>query len=542
MIKRLVLMMAVLILLTLAIGCSQNSEEMTEPNEEIQEITLCESWGFEAGFPTIFTPGKHPNYQAAYYLANFYETLVNYHEGKIVPGLAESWAISADGLVYTFTLKQGIKFSDGADLNAAVVKKNLEMLPNLLGDYKGSTELISILFKEARIIDEYVIAVHLTSPYYGVLQDFAKPMPLGMMSPHAFNEDGTLSDQLLTYSMGTGPYMSAGQRVENTYTFVRNPNYGGEKPDLDKFHVKVIPDNEAKALALRNGEIDLIFGASKISYDGFQEFSKDGRYKAKTSAENVMTRFLGFNAAKEPFNDKQVRLAVSHAIDKESISVNLFYGLETKADNLLSRSLPYCDLELEPYEYDVEKAKQLLESAGWLDSDGDGIREKDGQELAGEILYKSDRAVNHDLALTIASSLKELGMEIKIIGFDLLAWYTEIQKGNYTIAYARTYGIPFDPYLTISNMSSEPLIDNSLAQGFAHVQDGNNIIKGLTALVNEQEIQEQYDFILNEVHENSSFVPISYIKELVIFDGDKIDDYQFHGQPSQFDAAGIRLK
>ena len=91
-------------------------------------------------------------------------------------------------------------------------------------------------------------------------------------------------------------------------------------------------------------------------------------------------------------------------------------------------------------------------------------------------------------------------------------------------------------------MSSEPLIDNSLAQGFAHVQDGNNIIKGLTALVNEQEIQEQYDFILNEVHENSSFVPISYIKELVIFDGDKIDDYQFHGQPSQFDAAGIRLK
>ena len=123
MIKRLVLMMTVLILLILVVGCSQNNEITNEMTEEIQEITLCESWGFEAGFPTIFTPGKHPNYQAAYYLANFYETLVNYQEGKIVPGLAESWAISTDGLVYTFTLKQGIKFSDGADFNAAVVKK-----------------------------------------------------------------------------------------------------------------------------------------------------------------------------------------------------------------------------------------------------------------------------------------------------------------------------------------------------------------------------------------------------------------------------------
>ncbi|MCG8515256.1 MAG: ABC transporter substrate-binding protein, partial [Halanaerobiales bacterium] len=312
--KSLLVMLAVLMSLTLVVGCSQNNETNSEPTEETQEITLCETWGFEAGFQTIFMTEHHPYTQTAYYLANFYETLVNYQGGKIIPGLAESWTISADGLVYTFTLKQGIKFSDGADFNAAVVKKNLEMLPNLLGDYKAAFGLIPVL-KEVRVIDEYVIAVHLTSPYYGALQDFAKPMPLGMMSPNAFNEDGTLSDKLLTHSLGTGPYMAAGQRAENMYTFVRNPHYEREKPGLDKFHVKVIPDNEAKALALRNGEIDLVFGAAKISYDGFQEFSEDSRYKAKTSAENVITRFLGFNAAKEPFNDKQVRLAVSHAID-----------------------------------------------------------------------------------------------------------------------------------------------------------------------------------------------------------------------------------
>ncbi len=542
MIKRLLSMTAaVFMILTLAVGCSQNSEEMSESDEDIQEITLCESWSFESGFSTIVTPENNTNYALSFYLANFYETLVNYEAGRIVPGLAESWSVSEDGLVYTFNLREDVKFSDGADFNAAVVKKNLAMRPDLLGDYKAGFEMIS-LFKEAEIIDEHVIAVHLTSPYYGTLQEFAKPMPLGMMSPNAFNEDGTLSDKLLTHSLGTGPYMSAGQSAENIYTFVRNPYYGGEKPEVDRFNVRVIPDNDAKALALRNNEIDLIFGASKISHDGFREFSEDRRYTGKVSAEKVITRFLGFNVSKEPFNDKQVRLAVSHAIDKESIAANLFYGLETKADNLLSRSLPYCDLELEPYAYNMEKARQLLEAAGWIDADGDGIREKGGQELAGEILYKSGMAVNHDLALTIASSLKEIGMEIRVTDLDMLAWHVEVQGGNYTIAHMKTYGIPFDPYLTISHMGSEPLIANKLAQGFVHVQDGNSIIKGVTGMVDEQEIQQQYDFILNEIHQNVSFVPISYIKELVVFNGDKIADYRFHGLPSQFDAAGIKLR
>ncbi len=536
---------AVFLFLTLAVGCWQGTgaiNSKSNQDKDVNEITLCESWGFEDGFPTVFTPGQNSNYQAAYYLANFYETLVNYQEGKIVPGLAESWSVSDNGLVYTFTLKKGVKFSDGADFNAAVVKKNLEMLPILLGDYKGSYENFSIFFKEAKIVDEHIVEVHLTSPYYGTLQDFAKPMPMGIMSPNAFNEDGTLSDKLLTQSMGTGPYMSEGQSGGNIYTFVRNPNYWGEKPYVDKFNVKVIPDNEAKALALRNGEIDMIFGSAKISYDGFKEFLEDRRYGAKTSDENVKTRFLGFNLEKEPFNDKKVRLAVSHVIDKQSICTNLFYGIETKADNLLSKSLPYCNIELEPYEHDVEKAKQLLETSGWADSDGDGIREKAGKKLGGEILYQTGNSVNHDLVLTLVSSLKEIGMEIKVTGLDLLAWYAEIQEGNYTMAYVKTYGLPFDPYTTIANMNSDPLMDNSLAQGFAHVKDGNSIIKGLASLVDESEIQDKYDFILKELHSNVSFVPISYMKELVVFDTEKIADYQFNDQPPNVDVAGIKLK
>ncbi|MCG8514876.1 MAG: ABC transporter substrate-binding protein, partial [Halanaerobiales bacterium] len=375
-----VMTMAVLMLVTLAAGCSQNSGEMSESNEDIQEITLCESWAFEQFFP-VLTPENSTNYGLSFYLANFYETLVNYEAGQIVPGLAESWSVSEDGLVYTFNLREGVKFSDGTDFNAAVVKKNLEMIPKLLGRFSGEFAEVTTLFKEIRVIDPSTVEIHLSSPYYAALQDFTKLNPLAMISPKAFNEDGTLSEELLTATLGTGPYRYEGQHVDHVYTFTKNPYYWGEEPEIDLFHIKVIPDNQAKALALRSGEIDLIFGVSRISYDGFQEFSQDKKYGALMSTENIKTRFICFNLARAPFNEPEVRLAISQALDKQELCDNLFYGIETGADTFFSRSLPYCDVALEPYQYNVDQAKEILEAAGWQDLDGDGIREKDGQQL-----------------------------------------------------------------------------------------------------------------------------------------------------------------
>lgn len=553
---------AIVMITTLFIGCTKNSEVLSnkgdqekldsgenevapsELPEKVNEITLCESWGFENGFSTVITPENNPNFGINYYLTNFYETLVNYEDGEIVPGLAKSWSVSEDGLIYTFNLREGVKFSDGEDFNADVVKKNIEMIPILSGKYNGAFALVTSLFKEVQVVDEYVVEVHLISPYYGTLQDFTKLNPLGMMSPNAFNENNTLSDKLLTATLGTGPYMFDSQTDGSLYTFVRNPNYHIEESDVDKFHIKVIPENESKSLALRNGEIDMIFGASKISYDGFNELSVDNKYGTGISNTSINTRYLCFNLAKEPFDDKNVRLAVSHAIEKQNICNNLFYGIETKADTFFNRSLPYCDVEVEPYEYDIEKAIQLLEESGWKDLDDDGIREKDGKKLEGEIIYVvSGRAASCDeLTLTFASFLKKIGMDIKVSGFDMMAWYEKMQKGDFTLVNKESYEIPNDPYTGVSNMNSDLMVDNALAQGLAHIEDGNSIIVKLSALVDKNEIQNQYNFILKEIHENAAFVPISYMKELIVFNSEKIANYEFNGQPCNFNASGIKLK
>ena len=94
---------------------------------------------------------------------------------------------------------------------------------------------------------------------------------MGIVSPNAFNEDLTTKEELMTQTMGTGPYMYAGDGDGASYTFVRNPNYWGEKPDVDEFPVEIIADPDAAVLALRNGEVDLLAGTSRLSFAGYTE-------------------------------------------------------------------------------------------------------------------------------------------------------------------------------------------------------------------------------------------------------------------------------
>ena len=167
-------------------GCASEPSSSSSASQEntVKEVTFCESWDFEGGFFSLQAPNvTNGTFGLYYFLTNFYETLVRYEDGEIVPGLAERWEVSPDELTYTFYLKQGIKFSDGTDFNAEAVKINLDNIPGILAEFNGGWGLTSTLLDEVNVVDEYTVAVKLTTPYYGALQDFAVPMPMSMMSP-----------------------------------------------------------------------------------------------------------------------------------------------------------------------------------------------------------------------------------------------------------------------------------------------------------------------------------------------------------------------
>lgn len=525
-------------LLTALTGCAQQSNSTAQT----KELTFCESWDFTSGFYTVLTPEVSTNYGVFYYMPNFYETLVNYDHGKFVPGLAEKWDVSDDGLVYTFHLKKNVKFSDGAAFDAQAVKKNLEAIPKNLGKYNGSYGTVSKLIKQIDVVDANTVQVHLSQPYYGTLKDFTMLNPMGMVSPNALNADGSPKEELKTATFGTGAYVYQGETDGTTYTFVQNPEYWGEKSQIEQFHVKVIPDNDAKLLALRNGEIDIIVGSDKISYDGFNEMKTAGGFAATASDVVTNTRWIGFNVKNTPFDDPNVRLAASYGIDKQSICDSLFSGIETKADTLFDLSMPYCNVEVTPHNYDKQKAVSLLEEAGWKDSDGDGIREKNGVLLQGEMIYITGTAMIDDLALAVSAQLKEIGMDVKARGMEMLDYYGETMKNDFNLSLSKAYGISYDPYTFVTNMNSDLQVDWVAAQALALVENGNGILKELNATADESKIQQTYNLILTEVNDKAIFIPISYMKELAVYNTAKIEGYTFNGQPANVEVASIKVK
>lgn len=351
--------------------------------EEERSITIAQSANFSMGF----TPGVQ-SYEATYYMNNFYEGLVEYRDGEYLPCLATDWAASDDGLTYTFHLRDDVQFNDGTTFNAEAVKLYFDNMKPVIGTSANYGQL-DMLTTEITVDDEYTVSFHLSRPYYNVLNDLSMVMPRGILSAAAFNEDGALNTEyLMTHTPGTGPYMfESVNETATEYTFVKNPNYWGEEPDVDRFTVKVIP--ESKIAAMRAGEVDFIMGSDTLDANSYLELSQVEGITGVISDFDFVTEFIALNDEVAPLDDLNVRTAIQMAIDKESIAQNIYSGLRTKADSVMPADMPYCTATVSTPDYDMDGAIALLEGSGWVDSNGDGIREKDGTVLSFTITYPS---------------------------------------------------------------------------------------------------------------------------------------------------------
>ena len=534
------LMMAGVMVLGLC-ACNSTTPDTSGSDSTPVSITTTESWDFSTGFYPAMSPAtSNGTYGFTYYARNCYDTLVVRENGEFKAGLAETWDISDDGLTYTFHLK-GVKFSDGADLNAEAVKTSLEAAFSNLGAYIASFGKIGTLTESIEVVDEHTVAIHLTTPYYGVLNDLAMCNPMGIVSPNAFNEDLTTKEELLTQTMGTGPYMYAGDGDGTSYTFVRNPNYWGEQPDVDEFTVKVIADPDAAILALRNGEVDLLAGTSRLSFAGYTELSSADGIGTVLDDSISNSRFIGFNTQEAPFNDAAVRQAVAYAIDKETISDSVFSGLETASEQLLDTSLPYCDVEATTYSYNADKAKELLESAGWVDSDGDGIREKDGAKLSVTLDYITNQGTMDDAALVIAQELGEVGFEVTPRGSDNMTWFTQVST-DFDFSLHTTYGGYYDPFLTMTNMNPEMMSDPILWQVALTMENGTDTIKELDSTADLDRVQEIYSEVLTFAADQAVLVPFTSAHQYAAFNSDKIDSFSFGSDQLFIEIANVKAK
>lgn len=539
-----ILSAAFAVILCLGLAACGNAEPSNAEsgNAEEKDITLTESWDFSVGFYPIITSMISNNYGAMYWGRNFYNTLVCYNEyGEIQGDLAADWDISDDGLTYTFTLRDGVKFSDGTELTAAAVKTSFESAIEMLGDFNGSYGKLTTNIASMDAPDEKTFVMTLTQPYYGALNDLTMCNPMAVVNPAAFDNNKTPYELCAQQTMGTGPYMYEGNLDGTTYTFVRNPYYWGEAPEVDSFKVKVIEDNDAKVLALRSGEIDAIIGSSRLSYDAYGELSGDSAYGAIVNEKGTQTRYLGFNLSRVPFDDILVRQAVAYALDNETICASVFQGIEKPAETLFESDKPYCNTDQTTYLFDLEKAKALMDEAGWIDSNGDGVREKDGQTLEYNMKYMQGLGNLDDAVLAIASQLAEIGFKIIPAGTDMMTWLGGLSSGDYEITMYQTYGGAYDPSTVVTNMNPDTSTDPIAMQFASALEGGNTLLTELESTSGLNRVQEIYTEVLGTISQKALVVPVSFTREFAAWNSKAMAGYNFFFDSQYVNVAGIHI-
>ncbi len=330
-------------------------------------------------------PHIHSSSELGIFLTSVYDPLVwRDKEGNFYPGLATSWEISDDGLAYTFHLRDDVTFHDGEPFNAEAVKANFDRIIN---PELGSRKAVYMMgtYDHTEVVDDTTVIVHFSAPYAPFL-DSASQVYLSMASPKAFEEWGF--ELYAEHQVGTGPFMIEEYVAKDTIVLVKNPDYNWA-PEfmqhqgpayLDKITFRFYPDAATRVPALESGEAQIMGEIPPIEANRLMSDARFSIYPVDIPGQSLQ---MFMNASKSPTDDPVVRRALLYGCDREAIVNGIFRGFSPVAQGPLGHTTPlYYDGIEGMYPYDLEMAKSLLDEAGWVDSDGDGIRDKDGEKLS----------------------------------------------------------------------------------------------------------------------------------------------------------------
>jgi len=368
---------------------------------------------------------------------NLYSTLVRLgYEGdlNIYPDLATSWDISDDGKVYTFHLRQGVKFHTGQELTANDVKFTFERLydpalaspASFFGQFivgaKDKLEGNATEVPGIRVVDDYTIEFTLSEPYGAFLAELVTPC-LGILSQEEVEKWGA---DYLVHPSGTGPFKLQEWVRGEKIVLGANPDYYEGPPALDAVEVIVIEDEATGMLKFENGELDVY----DVPSADFERLTTDPKWKDLVLRIPALdSYYFQLNNFSPPLDDVRVRQAIAYAIDRQSILDKILKS-GALAYTVLPPGMPCYNPDIAHYDYDPEKAKALLKEAGL--EDGFTIR----------VVQRTQS----DVVDAIAAQLAEVGITVEMEMVERSAFWDIVYKGQ-TDAYYLSWWADFaDPH------------------------------------------------------------------------------------------------
>lgn len=446
---------------------------------------------------------------------NIFDRLVDINVAEdgttsIVPSLAESWDISADGLEYTFHLRQGVKFHNGNDFTAEDVAYTFHRLLTVEGgintefidQVKGANELLegtADTLEGLEVVDDYTVKITLKEPYAAFLACISSP-GVSIYDSEATEAAGDQFGLDPSVTVGTGPFKFTSWTLNDQLVLTRYDDYWKGASALPGVVVKIIPDTETQTMMFENGELDVIdldFVADAM--DRFEATYPD----QIVEGNRVGITYLTMNQNIEPFNNVQVRKAVQMAIDKQAILDALYGGRGQVEHGIFPHGLIGFNPDQEAIPYDPEAAKALLAEAGYADG------------FTMELAADSSSSDTTTMALEIIKEqLAEVGINAEIKNYDEATWL-DTRKAGELGSFLATWTADFndpDNFIYTFFGNEEKTRIRSLNYPDTAVMERVSAARGI---VNDDERMAEYQALEEKIiHEDAAWAPMYSRKHL----------------------------
>jgi peptide/nickel transport system substrate-binding protein len=440
----------------------------------------------------------------------------------VIPALATEIPQPEDGgRTYTFKLREGVKFHDGAPFNAEAVKFNFDRWRDSNNPYHkgggGQSENFAYyvgqfggvdddsIITGVDVVDEYTVRVNLKQPQGPFLKNVAMS-PFGIASPKAIEED---VEGFWQNPIGTGPFKFVEWNRGSTVELEANDAWwgsdvpaseGGGGPEVQKVTIRSIPDNTSRVAALTGGELSAADG-----------LTPDDVPTVKQSGLNVVFRppltigYLAMNTQKEPFNDVNVRRAINHAIDMDAIVQAFFGDTGEVATTYMPPEVPFWNDQVERYPYDPDQARQLLQEAGV-------------ENLETDLWYMPiPRPYMPDgkgIAQAMQQDLKEVGVNAKLVTYEWGTYLERTGSGDHSMALLGWTGDNGDPdnFLNVLLGSASATETDALNIAYYKNPQVDKLLQQGQSTVEESEREQAYMQAQELLVEDAPWVPIAYAK------------------------------
>ncbi|BBK44447.1 ABC transporter substrate-binding protein [Allostella vacuolata] len=365
-----------------------------------------------------------------------------------IPVLAESWTIAPDGLLYTFKLRQNVKWHDGKPFTAEDVAFTFnEFLPAVHARSKTTFERVKTI-----AVDPHTVELRLKEPYAPLIRSF-DALSAAIVPAHIYKGSDFRANPVNQAPIGTGPFKFKEWRKGEYIHLVRNDAYWqAGKPYLDGIYYRFIPDSASRALALETGQVHLA-AQTDIEFVDVARLAKLPNLKVSTGKGwewNSTISWIEFNHRRKPFDDRRFRQAVMFALDREFMRTNIFFGLAKVATGPVQASSPFYEPDVAKYSLDLAKSAALLDEMG-LKPDANGVRAR--VKLLGLPYGELWNRVSE----YVRQALGKVGIQVTLEASDVAGWGQKFANWDYDMV-VTFLSMLADPALGVSRTYVTPNI------------------------------------------------------------------------------------